>query len=628
MDHVALFISCRFRGPNGIEMIVNCLPLYDPLPISAEGDGNNNGGSKKPAADVSSSEVSSASAQNDDQPKDSTPSPRKSFSLIKAKSMEALDVITRELELHDHDTEMKRSHEALAINSVGLPPRSWSRSYGKNVTVVVQSSPQASGGMSISKSHENLAGHPALHSPPTAPVAFEKRTQLVAVDHVRDVQEEENKEEVKSSPTKEEHKTSGEVEGETKAENEPSAKKGDEFEHQNPEPVGGVSKDSPATESSQSSDVADENVSGNEEKSTESSVQESDYKENAESSSSNDTQHSKDTDELPEKEEPIQETSPPENKPKEETKTEQNSKEADEKESENDSSKSVLENETESRSEDSEKPSSSGAISATDSTTSASSNQPPTVTPPTVTPPTVTPPTTTPPTTTPPTTTSPSTSTVQVRTSPKKESSKKRLRTSKSMSPTYEDNGSDEESGGQEFHLNYIDQPTMSTLKRSSGSVSFISRKSVSPVRVLTAETSVEIIVEESPNQSSDDPGPTEKVPIVKEAVAVASQANSSPSAPPPNTSLPNGTPQALSEQASLSSLHYSVSEVLIPSPLPDPPATMEPTYVERSGWLMKLSHRKGMFGDKWQKRYFVLHRSWLYYFKKYGVGCLVVEMS
>lgn len=27
-----------------------------------------------------------------------------------------------------------------------------------------------------------------------------------------------------------------------------------------------------------------------------------------------------------------------------------------------------------------------------------------------------------------------------------------------------------------------------------------------------------------------------------------------------------------------------------------------------------------GVFRDKWQKRYFVLHGAWIYYFKKYGV--------
>ena len=61
----------------------------------------------------------------------------------------------------------------------------------------------------------------------------------------------------------------------------------------------------------------------------------------------------------------------------------------------------------------------------------------------------------------------------------------------------------------------------------------------------------------------------------------------------------------------------------LIPTLLPHPPTTIDQDYVSRSGWLNKLSHRKGVFGDKWQKRYFVLHRSWLYYFKKYGVSAL-----
>ena len=71
------------------------------------------------------------------------------------------------------------------------------------------------------------------------------------------------------------------------------------------------------------------------------------------------------------------------------------------------------------------------------------------------------------------------------------------------------------------------------------------------------------------------------------------------------------------------------------PSPLtltllPPSPVTMDGDYVQRSGWLTKLSHRKGMFGDKWQKRYFVLNRSWLYYFKKYGVSlhCLTSMIS
>ena len=108
-------------------------------------------------------------------------------------------------------------------------------------------------------------------------------------------------------------------------------------------------------------------------------------------------------------------------------------------------------------------------------------------------------------------------------------------------------------------------------------------------------------------------------------------------------------------------------------TPLPPTPVILEPEFIERSGWLMKLSHRRGesilslslcsrinpalslpsfhfpspsllpsvcvfimhlcvsqfagVFGDKWQKRYFVLHGSWIYYFKKYGV-CIITKHS
>ena len=78
----------------------------------------------------------------------------------------------------------------------------------------------------------------------------------------------------------------------------------------------------------------------------------------------------------------------------------------------------------------------------------------------------------------------------------------------------------------------------------------------------------------------------------------------------PPTSTAPQPTPQ----------------NRLPVTPLPRSPVTINCNYIERSGWLTKLSHRKGMFGDKWQKRYFVLNRSWLYYFKKYGVSKLVVH--
>lgn len=72
------------------------------------------------------------------------------------------------------------------------------------------------------------------------------------------------------------------------------------------------------------------------------------------------------------------------------------------------------------------------------------------------------------------------------------------------------------------------------------------------------------------------------------------------------------------------------------PTPLPPPPLTIFPRYEEKNGWLVKLSYRRGMveynisvyikyvigvFGDRWQKRYFILNGPTLSYFKKYGVN-------
>ncbi len=99
---------------------------------------------------------------------------------------------------------------------------------------------------------------------------------------------------------------------------------------------------------------------------------------------------------------------------------------------------------------------------------------------------------------------------------------------------------------------------------------------------------------------------------------------------PLPSTQEPSTDPSTSKESASLTTasnaLPPSTPSQSTPPPLtftllPPSPVTMNGEYVERSGWLTKLSHRKGVFGDKWQKRYFVLNRSWLYYFKKYGVS-------
>lgn len=104
--------------------------------------------------------------------------------------------------------------------------------------------------------------------------------------------------------------------------------------------------------------------------------------------------------------------------------------------------------------------------------------------------------------------------------------------------------------------------------------------------------------------------GKNEKVSTIKQEPSPAFLNESEPT--PPTLSQPT-SPQP-------SSVAVTSSQLMV-TPLPLSPITLEGDYIERSGWLTKLSHRKGMFGDKWQKRYFVLHRSWLYYFKKYGVS-------
>ena len=241
-----------------------------------------------------------------------------------------------------------------------------------------------------------------------------------------------------------------------------------------------------------------------------------------------------------------------------------------------------------------------------------------------------------------------------------------RLRTASEGSDT-------DESNSQNISVNYIDNPEdlKPQLKRSSGSVSFIGACAVSPLQpsridkkivegeeregrtepskngiTLVKEKSVEVnnkndtgndetllskengnevpgsklqnelSTSPKPSEASDEDSsrtaaasstttftsPTEKPPLLEEANLQVSQPNAEPSAP----LHPGQNPSATLRQLTL---------------LPPSPPTIEPTYIERSGWLTKLSHRKGVFRDKWQKRYFVLHGSWLYYFKKYGVS-------
>ena len=174
----------------------------------------------------------------------------------------------------------------------------------------------------------------------------------------------------------------------------------------------------------------------------------------------------------------------------------------------------------------------------------------------------------------------------------------KKLQASRSESPSaLEDSRSDDDSDKHHLQVNYLDTPSMSSLRRASGSVSFFSRISQATSLIKEKHKSNGVISEDTRSAPLED----------------------RPSNPPlttPNSSefFLKATPQP------------PTTILLIPSPLPDPPSTLDPSYIERSGWLNKLSHRRGIFGDKWQKRYFVLHRSWLYYFKKYGVSILCLN--
>jgi len=252
------------------------------------------------------------------------------------------------------------------------------------------------------------------------------------------------------------------------------------------------------------------------------------------------------------------------------------------------------------------------------------------------------------------------------------------------------DGGSDEEgSKSQGISVNYVDNPEdlKPQLKRSSGSVSFIGAVSVPPrqqsspvgdkieeggeeeegniVPSNAVTSSGEQIVEEKLVESEDDnvtppsaeagkelpehdknsskdetstppklsevsgaessnaaspASSSEKPPLLQEASSLVSHLNTQPSAPFRPGQDPNIVPSPSSTAAPPCTL--------TPTSLPPSPVVTEPSYIERSGWLSKLSHKKGMFGDKWQKRYFVLHGSWLYYFKKYGVSHSILQQT
>ena len=219
---------------------------------------------------------------------------------------------------------------------------------------------------------------------------------------------------------------------------------------------------------------------------------------------------------------------------------------------------------------------------------------------------------------------------------------------------------SDSEDTG--FSVNYIQDPfAVPNLKRSSGSVSFyapnihtvgVSEATVeNPTHSVGSETLLELSSEnkleatslekdevtnttadkedeasgEGEPQGRDKSSSTAKPSILIETDSILQQSASGDPTAPAQTPLSHmaSVPPLTPAQAPPTSGRQVTT---LATPLPLPPVTLDKDYIERSGWLNKLSHRKGMFGDKWQKRYFVLHRSWLYYFKKYGV-CEILMM-
>ena len=215
-----------------------------------------------------------------------------------------------------------------------------------------------------------------------------------------------------------------------------------------------------------------------------------------------------------------------------------------------------------------------------------------------------------------------------------------------SLSPDVDTSDSEENA----FSVNYVeDQFLVPQLKRSSGSVSFytppitISQKS--ELSCSSGEGVKETLLEMSGENKLDDDQEeggggggggasegtpmgrdkslsTAKPPLLEEADSILqTSASSSPTAPAQSaTPLSTSPPPTTAGGPAQAPPTTGSGLALRASPLPPPPVTLDKDYTERSGWLNKLSHRKGVFGDKWQKRYFVLHRSWLYYFKKYGV--------
>ena len=220
----------------------------------------------------------------------------------------------------------------------------------------------------------------------------------------------------------------------------------------------------------------------------------------------------------------------------------------------------------------------------------------------------------------------------EVKQKPKEEENSKqhehtRFQKTRSMRQSLSPEGDMSDSEENAFSVNFVQDPVvLPQLKRSSGSVSFYAPPAEVGAIAIKSDHNIGRALLEMSGENKLEDEQTEKgveiVNVVEEADSILQKlASSVPSAPvqttPSHSTLPTPSTGKDTPQPPPSS---NGQLALRASPLPHPPVTLDRDYTERSGWLNKLSHRKGMFGDKWQKRYFVLHRSWLYYFKKYGV--------
>ncbi len=521
---------------------MNCLPLYEPPPVEGREE-----------QDLDSADTPSNS------PKKQSPHGRK-FSLIKARSQEALDTVAAELELHDHDYTNYKSDSESFSKTVAVAPKKWSRisaSYSKNFRVMVHSvdEPQRSG-PAINPQESVVSSVPAVNpedsSVPAAnpeessvPAANPEESSVPAANpeesSVPAVNPEENRvpamnPEKSSDPTVIPAANSSI----TAVNSEESRVKGESTM-----PVINVRESSiPAEEKSGPANPEENSVPVNNEQ------------EGKESTGSEGHAVSPQREMEPAETEIANEEAPINVMEKRDGELEVEERGNAIKEDEKEEGVDAV----------TQKP----LYQETSSEISSDFTEPRTLR------------------------------------SSRKKQKKKSLRYVKSSSPTSEvENGSEGE-GEKGLTVNYLDSKTMSTLKRSSGSVSFYYRTTKHPASPLSMETSVEEDGFEQEELSAAKPQF-----VVEETGEALSQEDAT-------------SPSALSEQASqlgLSASHPPIISVLIPSLLPVIPPTLDQEYVQRSGWLNKLSHRKGVFGDKWQKRYFCLHRSWLYYFKKYGVS-------